>query len=139
MSFRWNFIGHFTVNGTVNYTYGRINTDSAAYPLDHIPPVYGCAGIRWNNRHIDAEFFTLFNGPKRVADYNMVGEDNYFDATINGMPAWYTLNVRAAYKLNPFTTVQVAVENLLDQNYRVFASGISAPGMNLVLTLRVQL
>jgi hemoglobin/transferrin/lactoferrin receptor protein len=28
------------------------------------------------------------------------------------------------------------VENILDQNYRVFASNIGAPGRNLVLTVR---
>jgi hemoglobin/transferrin/lactoferrin receptor protein len=139
LNFRWRFFRGFSVTGTATYTYGRINTDSADYPLDHIPPVYGRAGVRWNNNRIDAEFFALFNGAKRVKDYNMTGEDNYFDGTVNGMPAWYTLNVRAAYRLNPFTTIQVAAENLLDQNYRVFASGISAPGLNFTVTVRVQL
>jgi hemoglobin/transferrin/lactoferrin receptor protein len=32
--------------------------------------------------------------------------------------------------------LQCAVENLLDQNYRTFSSGISAPGRNVVIAVR---
>jgi hemoglobin/transferrin/lactoferrin receptor protein len=32
--------------------------------------------------------------------------------------------------------IQAGVENILDKNYRYFASGISAPGRNLVLAIR---
>ncbi|TAG20639.1 MAG: TonB-dependent receptor [Cytophagia bacterium] len=52
------------------------------------------------------------------------------------MPAWTTLNLRASYEVSKNCTIQAACENLTDQNYRYFASGISAPGRNLVLTLR---
>ncbi|KAB2915448.1 MAG: TonB-dependent receptor plug domain-containing protein [Bacteroidetes bacterium] len=136
---RWAFAKDFELNGAVNYTYGRIKTDSTGYPLDHIAPVFGRAGVKWLHNKINLEFFTLFNGAKKLADYNLVGEDNYYDATPEGMPAWYTLNLRGAYAVNQFTTFQLGIENLLDQNYRVFASGISAPGINVTATLRVQL
>lgn len=127
----------FEIRGTVTYTYGRIETDSTPYPLDHIPPIYGRFGVRWWNDKITAEFFTLFNGAKKVKDYNMNGEDNYYNATIDGMPSWYTLNLRGAYRLSDVATMQLSIENILDQNYRVFASGISAPGRNIVATIRV--
>ena len=52
------------------------------------------------------------------------------------MPAWTTLNLRTAYQFNKFVQLQFAVENILDQNYRVFASNISAPGRNFIVTLR---
>jgi hemoglobin/transferrin/lactoferrin receptor protein len=78
----------------------------------------------------------MYNGWKRVKDYNQVGEDNLPYATPQGTPAWYTLNVRMAYQLNKMLQAQLALENILDRNYRVFASGISAPGRNLIITLR---
>ena len=55
------------------------------------------------------------------------------------MPAWQTINLRASYQVNRHMQIQAALENVLDRNYRVFASGISAPGRNLVLTLRGRL
>mgnify|MGYP000151658336 CR=1 FL=1 len=35
-------------------------------------------------------------------------------------------------------TVQMALENILDQHYKTFASGLSAPGRNFIVTLRAR-
>jgi hemoglobin/transferrin/lactoferrin receptor protein len=78
----------------------------------------------------------LYSGSKRLEDYNFVGEDNFAYATADGMPSWYTLNLRANYNINNQLSIQVAYENILDRNYRMFASNISAPGRNFILTLR---
>ncbi len=59
-------------------------------------------------------------------------------ATPDGPLAWYTLNLRTAYQLTRSWAVQAGLENILDRNYRVFASGISAPGRNLFLTVRFE-
>lgn len=123
--------------GNLSYTYGRIKTDTTAYPLDHIPPVFGQAGIRWQRKQLRAEANILFNGAKRLKDYNLTGEDNIIYATPQGMPGWYTLNLRSSYQLSRLLMVQVNLENLLDRNYRVFASGISGPGRNLSVNLRL--
>lgn len=125
-----------TLFGTITYTRGRIQTDTTDFPLDHIPPLYGKGGLRLTIKQFRAEANVLFNGWKRLSDYNLVGEDNVIYATAQGMPAWQTINLRASYQVNKYMQVQVSLENILDRNYRVFASGISAPGRNLVLTLR---
>jgi hemoglobin/transferrin/lactoferrin receptor protein len=65
-----------------------------------------------------------------------MGEDNEAYATALGMPAWYTANIRLTYQFNKFVSFQAACENIFDQNYRQFASNISAPGRNFILTLR---
>ncbi len=129
----------FSIESTLNYTFGRIKTDTVDYPLDHIPPVFGKTSFNLNIKKFRGEFFVEYAGWKRLKDYNLVGEDNIQYATEYGMPAWYTLNVRVAYQFNRILQIQLAAENLTDQNYRVFASGISAPGRNLALTLRARL
>lgn len=130
---------NFSIANTVNYTYGRIETDTTDYPLDHIPPVFGKTSFLLKLNKFTGEFFVMFNGAKNSKDYNLLGEDNqaYSADPVNGYtPAWYTLNLRAGYQINHYVRVQLALENILDQNYRQFASNISAPGRNLVLTLR---
>jgi hemoglobin/transferrin/lactoferrin receptor protein len=127
---------YFNIIGTVNYTKGRIKTDSIPYPLDHIPPVFGKVSLAYNLRKFKAEFFVNYSGWKRLEDYNLIGEDNYAYATVNGMPSWYTLNLRVNYVFNKYASIQVACENILDQNYRNYASNISAPGRNFIVTLR---
>ena len=130
------FNQYLSVNGNVQYTYGRIKESTGVTPLDHIPPVTGRLGIRYDKKNSYTEFFTLFNGNKPLAQYNVAGEDNLVYATPNGTPAWYTLNWRVGYSINERFRIQGAVENILDRNYRTFASGISAPGRNVVIALR---
>lgn len=130
---------YFSVTSSVNYTYGRIKTDTADYPLDHIPPVFGKTGLNLRLNKFRSEFFVIYNSAKLSRDYNLLGEDNqaYSADPVKGyMPAWVTLNVRCQYQLNKSVGLQVALENILDQNYRVYASNISAPGRNLIVTLR---
>lgn len=126
----------FTFASTINYTYGRVKTETVDVPLDHIAPVYGKTSLTMKIKKFRGEFFVMYNGWKRLKDYSNSGEDNLIYATANGMPAWYTLNLRTGYQFNKYLHLQVALENILDQNYRVFASGVSAAGRNLVLTLR---
>ncbi len=121
---------------SVASTRGRI---SEGGPLDHIPPVYGKAGARWHTKKAHAEGYILFNGKKRLEDYNLEGEDNLQYAPADGMPAWYTLNIRGGYNIGTSLTLQTGIDNILDVQYRTFASGINGPGRNLWLTLRVKI
>jgi hemoglobin/transferrin/lactoferrin receptor protein len=131
-----NLTSYLSVFGTLNYTYGRLKTDSTDYPMDHIAPLFGRLGFTYTQKGFKAEFFSNFAGAKLLKNYNLVGEDNFNYATPEGMPAWYTCNVRLNYQFNKLLGMQVACENILDQNYRVFASNISAPGRNFIVTLR---
>ncbi|MFM8710031.1 MAG: TonB-dependent receptor plug domain-containing protein, partial [Sphingomonadales bacterium] len=74
---------------TVTTTYGRfINPDKTLKPLDHIPPTFGRSGLLYQQKGLTGEFFMLFNGTKRIADFNPDGEDNGQYATPDGMPSW---------------------------------------------------
>lgn len=137
--FKADVTNYFSINSSVNYTYGRIRTDSTDYPLDHIPPVFGKTSFNLKVNKFRGEFFVLYNGAKKPKDYNLLGEDNqsYSADPVNGyMPAWATLNIRAAYQFNKYFQLQMSLENITDQYYRVFASNISAPGRNFMVTLR---
>jgi hemoglobin/transferrin/lactoferrin receptor protein len=130
-----DFSEHVSYMGTINYTKGKV-TEPSETPLDHIPPVIGKTGFIFTFDRFKADLNTVFNMKKDLADYSPSGEDNAIDATWEGMPAWWTLNLRTGYQLTKSLNVQFDLENALDQNYRVFASGISAPGRNFVFSLR---
>jgi hemoglobin/transferrin/lactoferrin receptor protein len=127
---------NFVFQATYNYTNGRILTDTVPYPLDHIAPAFGKASLIYTKMKWRAEFFAQYSGWKKLEDYNLIGEDNYSYATPDGMPSWYTLNLRMNYAFSKNLSVQAACENILDRNYRMFASNISAPGRNFIITLR---
>ena len=120
-----------------NYTQGRvINTDGKETRLDHIPPAFGRFAVRYAKEKFDSEFYVNFNTWKRIDDYLLKAEDNEQYATKEGMPAWWTMNVRASYDLPKGLKIQRGVENIADIQYRVFASGIHAGGRNVYGTLR---
>jgi hemoglobin/transferrin/lactoferrin receptor protein len=139
-TFMADFNEHFSFLGTATYTYGRYNDteNDTVVPLDHIPPAFGKFALIFRDKIVDAEFYSLFNGWKRMKDYSPSGEDNAQYATIYGMPSWITLNVKASWKISKIFTVQTGLENIMDTHYRYFASGISAAGRNLSLTLRAK-
>jgi hemoglobin/transferrin/lactoferrin receptor protein len=118
-------------NGSYNITLGRVTTDGNKRPLDHIPPYFGKLGINYTPKWATFEAYMLFNGKKHLSDYSTSGEDNLNYAPANGMPAWETYNFKAATKSIEGFTLFTGVENLLDTQYRNFASGINAGGRNI--------
>lgn len=135
-SVRGNITEQLSILSTINYTYGRIKTDTTDYPLDHVPPVFGKTSLNLNIKKFRGEFFVQYSGWKRLKNYNLIGEDNIDYATAQGMPAWCTVNARLGYQFAKQLYLQVACENIMDLNYRQFASNISAPGRNFIITLR---
>jgi hemoglobin/transferrin/lactoferrin receptor protein len=126
-----------SLRSTLTYTYGHVKTEDV--PLDHIPPVFGLTSLKLDLSKFTGEFYARYNAWKHIEDYSPSGEDNEAYATPDGMPAWFTLNLRAGYQFNRNISLQAGIENILDKHYRNFASGISAPGRNVFVTLRANL
>jgi len=132
-----DFTKSFSFSGTASVTRGRLKRFTGAeIPQDHIPPFFGKASLSYQQSKFGTELFALFNGWKRIKDYNPDGEDNQQYATPDGMPSWFTLNWRGNIRLTKAMQLQLAVENIFDRNYRYFASGFSAPGRNFIVALR---
>jgi hemoglobin/transferrin/lactoferrin receptor protein len=141
-----NFLARITkslsIGSNLTYTHGHVTTGNI--PLDHIPPMFGKTFIKLDLTKFTAEFYARYNAWKHIEDYSPSGEDNEAYAAkegdkVVGTPAWYTLNLRAGYQFNRYIGLQAGVENILDVHYRNFASGISAPGRNVFVTLRANL
>lgn len=135
-NFKVNIDDHWMLFAGASYTRGRIISENANTPLDHIPPIYGRAGVRYQSSSLTVELYMLFNGKKDIKDYYLNGEDNEQYAPRNGMPAWQTYNCKVSWQVASSLTLQAGIENILDIQYRTFASGINAPGRNLYGTLR---
>lgn len=127
-------------DNTISQTYGRYkNPDGTKKPLDHVPPVFGKTSLAYADKKFSTEVYGLFNGWKKIKDYNPDGEDNAQYATADGMPSWFTINWRGSYAFTKNLTLQAGVENISDRNYRYFASGFSAAGRNFIIALRAGL
>lgn len=129
-------IDNLQLTGTFNYTLGRITSEGERRPMDHIPPFYGKVGLNYSASFGMFEAYMLYNGKKDISDYSVSGEDNQVYAPEGGMPAWETYNIKASANIFKGATLFAGVENILDTQYRTFASGINAPGRNIYGGLR---
>ena len=116
------------------------------------PPLNGVVGIQWEPAKTNY-WITLFvraaaeqrrlnrsdirdpriqGSTRDPAEVEFDGDGNAVDA---GTPGWWTLNVRTGVKLQEYTRLTLAFENLLDRRYRVHGSGVNSPGFNISVSL----
>lgn len=109
-------------------------------PMRHAAPFFGISRLNYKAEKLSMEFNFAFNG-KRDFDDMPNGEKSkkeIYALDENGniySPAWYTLNFKTLYKLNHVFDVSGGIENLTDQRYRPYASGISGAGRNFIMAL----
>jgi hemoglobin/transferrin/lactoferrin receptor protein len=144
-----DFNDHVSFQSSLTYTYGiyrqslKSTTNNHVHdtivPLDHIPPMFGQTSLFFRYKRFESQVYARYSASKKLSDYSPSGEDNLAQATPNGMPGWVTFNVKTTFKITNNFSANLGVENLFDTHYRVFASGISAPGRNVFVTLRVKI
>lgn len=132
-----------SVFSMANYITGRETDDvkNEQVPLRHAPPFYGSSGARYQHGAWRAEVNAQYHG--EISNENMapteLAKPFIYARDAQGRlycPGWYTLNLRASYQWKN-STLTLGWENMTNQRYRTYSSGIVAPGSNLVLQLRV--
>ena len=124
---------NFLVRSRLNYLIGKTNDNR---PLAHIPPFNCKIAFNYKFKKQTFDFYTYYSGWKLAKDYDDAGVDNLEEATIDGNPSWYTINLVYSKKLGTNLSFSIAIKNILDAHYKTFGSGISASGRNFVLSLR---
>ena len=107
-------------------------------PLGHIPPAYGKFITSFKVKKLETKLWYDYALLKLLEDANDA-TDNTDLATEDGWPGWYTFNMSVQYKVNNSVTAHLGLHNLLDHHYRTFSSGISAPGRNVIITLKFKI
>jgi hemoglobin/transferrin/lactoferrin receptor protein len=133
----------WNVQGAVNWTTGNQfipdadTGEKAKRPMAHIPPMFGRVATHYKGRRWTLECYVLFSGPKSAERFGPYATDN-LDLMLpdgGGAPSWWTLNGEFSAQLHPKLEWRFGVRNVMDMHYRVFASGISAPGRGFYTSL----
>jgi hemoglobin/transferrin/lactoferrin receptor protein len=133
--------GGFSLTGQLNYQSGEEELDDGSRdPLRHAAPWFGMGRLAYAASKLRLELYSLFSG--EVSYDNLALEERskpfIYATDTNGQPyspAWYTLNFKAIYQLSEQLSISSGVENLTDQRYRPYSSGLVAPGRNFILAL----
>ncbi len=114
-----------------NFSWIRGNNTTEDEPFSRIPPVLGLAGLRHQSRRwpVWVELYARVAGAQA-----RLSERDQSDRRIpdGGTPGWHTLNLRSGWQPFPQLEVNLALENLADEQYRIHGSGIDSPGLNAV-------
>ena len=111
-------------------------------PVRHVAPVFGNVHIIWNHNKLQIDGFINYNGTLHHSEISAELADTLFALDAQGnpyAPSWYTLNLRTQFNFNKAISFVGTIENITNQRYRPFSSGISAPGTNLILALTYKL
>ena len=113
-------------------------------PLRHAPPFYGNTHIKFNGKKYRVDVYALWNG--EISSKNLAPSEQaktfIYAKDKNGnpySPSWYTLNIKTSYQLKSYLELTAGWENITNQRYRTYSSGIVSPGSNLILSLRASL
>ena len=134
-----NITDYLSVTSALNIIKGKEKGD---IPLRHAAPVYGSTHIIYKSSQFITDLYSSYNGPRKFQDMPPTEiEKPYLYATDkNGnpwSPGWFTLNLKVSYNLMKWAIINGGIENILDNRYRPYSSGIVAPGRNYIISLRV--
>tara|TARA_B100000780_G_scaffold1432_1_gene1229 strand:+ start:2197 stop:4605 length:2409 start_codon:yes stop_codon:yes gene_type:complete len=106
--------------------------------LRHAAPAYGNTHVVYKKEKLTLDVFAVYNGQFDFEDLAPSQQNNAFlyAADQNGnpyAPKWYTLNFSGQYKFSKAFQLTATLENITDQRYRPYSSGLSAPGRNLII------
>lgn len=135
----------FRFSTDLNFQKGEEELDNGdKSPSRHAAPFFGISRVAYANSKVDLELNFQFSDKVAFKDLaeEEKGKKEIYALDRNGnpySPSWYTLNLKSMYKLTENFTLTAGIENITDQRYRPYSSGIVAPGKNFVLSVRATL
>lgn len=132
---------HFTFSTRVNYQKGEEELDNGdVSPSRHAAPFFGTSAISYNTSKLKLSLYSRYQG--EVSYENLAESEKSKDEIYakdedgnNYAPAWYTLNIKASYPVSESVLISAGIENITDQRYRPYSSGISGAGRNFVMSV----
>ena len=150
--FTANYLGKISnswrTSGFITYTKGK--TYDTNEPMSSIPPLFGQFELNHKVDRFELGAAIRFNSKKNIKDFNITeGIDNH-DLTpiVNenttedllkyaGSPSWITAGLNFRFMVNNNFSVLARLDNLLNEHYIEFASGVASPGRNLSVSFMV--
>lgn len=134
-----NMTRNLHLTSTLNLTEGKESNGSY---LRHAAPLFGSTHLVFDRSRLKADLYSSYNGSKKYEKMppSETEKAYMYAKDENGnpwSPGWITLNFKISYAFCNRIFLNAGVENIFDQRYRPYSSGIVAPGRNFILSLRV--
>lgn len=115
--------------------------DGDVVPVRHVSPIFGSFHLVYAKKKWQMDAYLDFNDG---FSYNELppseqSKDYLYAIDSDGnpfLPSWYTVNLRGQLDVLTCLKLNLSLENITDQLYRTYSSGISSPGINFVGSLQ---
>ena len=132
----------FGLTSRFSYQKGTEELDNGTTsPLRHAAPWFGITHLTYSVKKLKCDFYAAYSG--EVSYSNLAEEERgkpyIYAIDENGKPyspSWYTLNLKILYQIGKAFSVAGDIENLTDQRYRPYSSGMVASGLNYIIGVR---
>jgi hemoglobin/transferrin/lactoferrin receptor protein len=132
----------FGFSSRYNYQFGNEEMSNGNTSRSrHAAPGFGITKLTYSRGKLNMQIFAQYSA--EISHDNLNEEERQkpfiYAKDNNGnpySPGWYTLNFKAMYQFHPQVSFSAGIENITDQRYRPYSSGLVAPGRNVILSLR---
>ncbi len=136
-----NFSKKWQLRSQYNIIGGTEDNNGIEVPVRHVAPNFGRTHLTWKSKKILFDAFLVYNNELSFLDLapSELSKDYLYALDADGnpySPSWYTLNFRTQYQWHNKLALTVSLENITDQRYRPYSSGISGAGINAILALK---
>jgi hemoglobin/transferrin/lactoferrin receptor protein len=140
----WQIDDRFVLRNQFNWQKGEEeDQDENVSPSRHAAPLFGISRLGFEQKQLRLELNVQYSGAVQADDLNFEeqGKAHIYQVNAAGevfSPAWYTLNFKSSYQIDKTWSINAGVENLTDQRYRPYSSGLVAAGRNFVMGVKGQ-
>lgn len=130
------------LSSTFNYTVGEDQLDNGVSTSSrHATPWYGITKINYTKEKLNVVAYLAYSGKKKFKDLppSEQSKTEIYAKDKDGnpySPGWHTFNIKASYRFTKHWTISGGLENITDQRYRTYSSGLAAAGRNFILALK---
>jgi hemoglobin/transferrin/lactoferrin receptor protein len=144
LGFTWQLTDGLSFSSRFNYQEGQEELNNGRIsPSRHAAPWFGVSRLNFENKAIRLQLYSQYSGAVRPGQLNFeeAAKAHLYLANAQGAlyaPGWYTLNFKASYTFSSSLSLNAGLENITNQRYRPYSSGLVAPGRNFILGLQAQ-
>lgn len=129
----------------LNLIQGRETDDvrNEQVPLRHAPPFYGNTSITFRNKKWEILWQLEHHGEVRAEQLAPSERVKQFIYATDAQgrpycPSWYAMHLKSSFQVSSTFSMQLGWENITNQRYRPYSSGIVAPGSQIIISARLK-
>ena len=137
----WKLDNGFSIFSHFTWQKGEEELDNGSKsPLRHAAPMFGITRLSYMTKGLRLDLYAQYASEVPFADMpdSELGKTELYPANADGdiySPGWYTLNFKVMKQISETFSVTGGVENITDQRYMPYSSGLVSPGRNFIFSI----